>query len=396
MDEQTDRSPWEVFRIFLRLGLTSFGGPIAHLGYFRREFVLRRQWLDERAYAGLVALCQFLPGPASSQVGFALGLSRRGLSTGLAAWLGFTLPSAVLLFLFAATASSFTGATATAAIHGLKIVAVAVVAQALWGMARSLTPDIPRLAIAALAAVIVTFLAGSFGQILTIAIGALLGLLVCRGIATTEASPLRVTVSRRMAAASLVLFVLPLAIGPLLSGTSHTIAVFHAFYRSGALVFGGGHVVLPLLSDAVVRPGWLSPASFLAGYGAAQAMPGPLFTISAYMGAALNTPPNGAWGAILALVAIFLPGMLLLMGALPFWDGLRQRRDLQAAMRGVNAAVVGILAAALSSPLWISAITNWRDAALAAANFALLVFAKLPSWVIVLATVAVSVMLAAA
>jgi chromate transporter len=396
MDKHQDRSPWDVFRIFLRLGLTSFGGPIAHIGYFRREFVLRRQWLDERAYADLVALCQFLPGPASSQVGFALGLSRRGLSTGLAAWLGFTLPSALLLFLFAATASSFTGVIATAGIHGLKIVAVAVVAQALWGMTRSLTPDLPRLAIAALAAAIVTFLAGSFGQILAIAIGALLGLLACRGIATTEASPLRVTVSRGMATASLVLFVLLLAIGPLLSGTSHTIAVFHAFYRSGALVFGGGHVVLPLLSDAVVRPGWLTSSTFLAGYGAAQAVPGPLFTISAYMGAALNPPPNGAWGAILALVAIFLPGMLLLMGALPFWDGLRQRPDLQAAMRGINAAVVGILAAALYSPLWTSAITNWRDAALAAASFALLAFAKLPSWIIVIAAVAASTLLAAA
>jgi chromate transporter len=391
-----DRSPWDVFRIFLRLGLTSFGGPIAHIGYFRREFVLNRQWLDEHAYADLVGLCQFLPGPASSQVGFALGLSRRGLSTGLAAWLGFTLPSAVALFLFASLAASFTGLIATAAIHGLKIVAVAVVAQALWGMAQTLTPDLRRIAIAALAAVLVTVLAGSFGQILAITLGALAGLLLCRGIATTAAASLRVTTSRTLALASLILFALLLAAGPVFAGLSHTFAVFNAFYRSGALVFGGGHVVLPLLSDAVVRPGWLSPQSFLAGYGAAQAVPGPLFTISAFMGALLNTPPNGAWGAVLALIAIFLPGMLLVMAALPFWDGLRARPGLQSAMRGINAAVVGILAAALYSPLWTSAITDWRDAALAALGFALLVFAKLPSWAIVLLTTTAAVLMAAA
>jgi len=391
-----DRSPWRVFRIFLRLGLTSFGGPIAHLGYFRREFVTRRQWLDETAYADLVGLCQFLPGPASSQVGFALGLSRHGLTTGLAAWLGFTLPSALLLFIFAGMAASLTGPIAAAAIHGLKIVAVAVVAQALWGMAQNLTPDLRRIAIAALAALIVSLLAGSFGQVLAIAAGAVAGLIVCRGIGTPTASPLPVTVSHRFAAASLTLFFLLLAAGPLFAATNHTLAVFHAFYRSGALVFGGGHVVLPLLSDAVVRPGWLSPATFLAGYGAAQAVPGPLFTISAYMGALLNAPPNGAWGALLALVAIFLPGMLLLMGVLPFWNGLRNRPGLQAAMRGVNAAVVGILAAALYSPLWTSAIAGWRDAALAILGFALLVFARIPSWTIVLLTVAGSVLLAMA
>lgn len=390
-----DRSPWDVFCIFLRLGLTSFGGPIAHIGYFRREFVLNRKWLDERAYADLVGLCQFLPGPASSQVGFALGLSRHGLSTGLAAWLGFTLPSALLLFLFAGMAASFTGLYATAAIHGLKIVAVAVVAQALWGMAQSLTPDLRRIAIAALAALLVTLYAGAFGQILAILLGALAGLSFCRGIATTGASPLGVTISRPLAVASLILFTLLLAGGALLAGANHSIAEFNAFYRSGALVFGGGHVVLPLLSDAVVRPGWLSSQTFLAGYGAAQAVPGPLFTISAYMGALLNTPLRGTWGAILALIAIFLPGMLLVMGTLPFWDDLRSRPELQAAMRGINAAVVGILAAALYSPLWTSAIADWRDAALAAMGFALLVFAKLPSWAIVLVTAMAAVLIAA-
>jgi len=384
----------EVFRIFLRLGLTSFGGPIAHIGDFRREFVLRRQWLDERAYADLVGLCQFLPGPASSQVGFALGLSRRGLSTGLAAWLGFTLPSALLLFLFAGMAASLTGIFWVAAIHGLKIVAVAVVAQALWGMAQSLTPDLPRIAIAVLAAILVRVLTGAFGQIFTILAGAFAGLILCRGITTAGASALRVTVSRRLALACLTLFAFLLAAGPFLAGTSHSFAVFNAFYRSGALVFGGGHVVLPLLADAVVKPGWLSSQSFLAGYGAAQAVPGPLFTISAYMGTLLNTPPNGFWGAILALIAIFLPGMLLVMAALPFWDRLRSRPGLQAAMHGVNAAVVGILAAALYSPVWTSAITDWQGAILAAAGFILLVFAKLPSWAIVLTTVAASVLLA--
>ena len=390
-----NESPWHVFRIFLRLGLTSFGGPIAHLGYFRHEFVVNRRWLDEQAYADLVGLCQFLPGPASSQVGFALGLSRRGLSTGLAAWLGFTLPSALLLFLFAGMAASFTGLYAVAAIHGLKIVAVAVVAQALWGMAQTLTPDLPRTAIAALAAIIVIVLAGAFGQVLAISTGALTGLLISRGSTAPAASPLCVTISRPLAIASLALFALLLIAGPILSGPSHGIAMFNAFYRSGALVFGGGHVVLPLLSDAVVRPGWLSPDSFLAGYGAAQAVPGPLFTIAAYMGALLNAPPNGAWGAILALVAIFLPGMLLLMGALPFWDRLRTRPRLQAAMRGINAAVVGILAAALYSPLWTSAIADWRDVTIAVAGFALLVFAKLPSWMIVLSSVAAAILITA-
>ena len=394
MDEQQANTPWQVFRIFLRLGLTSFGGPVAHLGYFRREFVQRRQWLDEHGYADLVGLCQFLPGPASSQVGFALGLSRRGLSTGLAAWLGFTLPSALLMFLFAGLATSFTGPVATAAIHGLKIVAVAIVAQALWGMTRSLTPDLPRIAIATAAALLVFSVAGSFGQLLTIAGGGLAGLLVCRGVTPTGTAPLGVTISRHTAIACLLLFAVPLAIAPLLSNTSHTAAVFLAFYRSGALVFGGGHVVLPLLHDAVVTPGWLSPASFLTGYGAAQAVPGPLFTVAAYMGAALNTPPNGALGAILALVAIFLPGLLLVMGVLPFWEALRRRPGLQAAMRGINAAVVGILAAALYSPLWTSAIANWRDAALAATSFALLVFAELPSWVIVIGAVGASSLLA--
>ncbi|HWM60989.1 MAG TPA: chromate efflux transporter [Rhizomicrobium sp.] len=389
-------SGWEIFGIFLRLGLTSFGGPIAHLGYFRDEFVVRRQWVDEHAYAGLVGLCQFLPGPASSQVGFALGLSRRGLAGGLAAWLGFTLPSAVLLFAFATLSAAFTGAAADAAIHGLKIVAVAVVAQALWGMARSLTPDLQRIAIAAAAALTVSLLAGSFGQIAAIALGAAAGLILCRGIALPRRGSLSFTISRPVAMAALGAFFLILLAGPLLALLlrSHTLAVFNAFYRSGALVFGGGHVVLPLLSDALVRPGLISPASFLAGYGAAQAVPGPLFTVSAYLGTMLNGPPNGALGAAIALVAIFLPGMLIMTGTLPFWEGLRSRPGLQAAMRGINASVVGILATALYTPLWTSAIDGVRDMALAVAGFVLLTLAKLPPWLVVAGTVAASIALA--
>lgn len=386
-----------IFRIFLRLGLTSFGGPIAHLGYFREEFVVKRQWLDEHAYADLVGLCQFLPGPASSQVGFALGLSRCGLAGGLTAWLGFTLPSALLLFAFATLSAAFTGAAADAAIHGLKIVAVAVVAQALWGMARSLTPDLRRIIIAAAAALTVSFLAGSFGQIAAIALGATAGLILCRGIALPRRESLSFTISRPMAIAALSTFFFILLAGPLLALLlhSHTLTVFNAFYRSGALVFGGGHVVLPLLSDALVRPGLISPASFLTGYGAAQAVPGPLFTVSAYLGAMLNGPPNSAAGAAIALAAIFLPGILILTGTLPFWEDLRSRPDLQAAMRGINASVVGILAAALYTPLWTSAIGSGQDIALAVAGFVLLTLAKLPSWLIVAGTVAASIALAA-
>src|SRR5471032_908851 len=388
-------SGWEIFRIFLRLGLTSFGGPIAHLGYFHEEFVVRRKWLEEHAYADLVALCQFLPGPASSQVGFALGLSRRGLAGGLAAWLGFTLPSAVLLFAFATLFAGFAGGDA--AIHGLKIVAVAVVAQALWGMARSLTPDVRRIAIAVAAALIVSFLAGSFGQIAAIALGAVAGLILCRGIARPRRENLSFTISPHMAMAALSSFFIILLAGPLLPLLlhSHGVAVFNAFYRSGALVFGGGHVVLPLLSDALVRPGWISPTSFLTGYGVAKAVPGPLFTVSAYLGAMLNGTPNGALGAAIALVAIFLPGILILTGTLPFWDGVRSRSDLQAAMLGINASVVGILAAALYTPLWTSAIGDGQDMALAVAGFVFLALAKLPPWLVVAGSVAASIALAA-
>ncbi|HSM95267.1 MAG TPA: chromate efflux transporter [Rhizomicrobium sp.] len=381
----------EVLLIFLRLGLTSFGGPIAHIGYFREAFVTRRKWLGESEFADLVALCQFLPGPASSQVGFALGVSRAGLLGGLAAWTGFTLPSALLLFAFAQAASSLKGAVAQAAIHGLKIVAVAVVAQAVWGMARTLTPDARRAAIAIIAAAIVLFAAGSLVQIAAILIGAVGGYFFCRQAMTAAVGHLSFPVTRQFGVAMLVAYGVLLIALPLFAARSHGVAVFDAFYRSGALVFGGGHVVLPLLRDAVVSKGWVSPDAFLAGYGAAQAVPGPLFTFAAYLGSVLNAPPNDLAGAALALIAIFLPGILVLLGALPFWDEFRKRMDAQAVMRGVNAAVVGILAAALYNPLWTTAIASWIDAVLALAGFSALTFLKAPPWSAVAGTVAAAV-----
>lgn len=388
------KSAWEVLKVFSALGVTSFGGPVAHLGYFRDAFVVRRRWLDESSYADLVALGQFLPGPASSQVAFAIGLSRAGLWGGLAAWCGFTLPSALLLLAFATFATSLTGTLAAGAIHGLSLVAVAVVAQAVWGMARMLTPDARRAAIAAVGAAIVLFVGGSIGQIAAIAFGALAGFLLCRDLFTAASGRIGFSLSPRMGVMALALFFWLLLVLPLLASQSHALAVFEAFYRSGALVFGGGHVVLPLLHDAVVTPGWISPDAFLAGYGAAQAVPGPLFTVAAYLGASLTTAPNGVWGACLALVAIFLPGMLILAGALPFWDRFRTRADAQAVMRGVNAAVVGLLAAALYDPLWTAAILSWADLGLALAGFALLTLLQWRPLIVVAAMVAASMGLA--
>jgi chromate transporter len=381
-----ERHPLEVFLAFLKLGVSSFGGPIAHLGYFRAEFVVRRKWLDEHAYADLVALCQFLPGPASSQVAFALGLARGGYLGGLATWLAFTLPSAILLVLFAFGAAALDSPAGSGLLHGLKVVAVAVIAQAIWGMARTLAPDKPRAGIAIGATLIVVFASTSVGQIAAIAAGALAGLWLCRGTAVKPSEHLSFPVSRSAGAAALVLFfalliLLPVAVQA--SPGDHALALFEAFYRSGALVFGGGHVVLPLLQAAVVPPGWIDNDSFLAGYGAAQAVPGPLFTFAAYLGAAMQPGPNGWAGAALCLVAIFLPGLLLLFGVLPFWDALRRRADVQAAMRGTNAAVVGILLAALYSPVWTSAVLNPRDFALALVAFALLTVWQIAPWIVV-------------
>lgn len=378
-------SPGEVFRAFLKLGLTSFGGPIAHLGYFRDELVVRRRWIDEAGYADLVALCQFLPGPASSQVGFALGLLRAGPLGGLAAWCAFTLPSAILLVLFAFGAAAFDGPLGAGLIHGLKLVAVAVVAQAVWGMARALTPDKTRASIALAAVLIVVFLSGSAGQVAAIVIGGLAGLWLCRDAAAAPVGHLAFPVTRRAGLAALALFFVLLALLPALSAVSgaHGIAIFDSFYRAGALVFGGGHVVLPLLEAEVVRPGWIDAGGFLAGYGAAQAMPGPLFTFAAYLGAAMGPEPNGIAGAAICLGAVFLPGLLLVVAALPFWDAFRTRPAAQAAMRGANAAVVGILAAALYSPVWTNAVLNPRDFALALAGFLLLTMWKMPPWIVV-------------
>jgi len=377
----------EVFTAFLKLGLTSFGGPIAHLGYFRDELVIRRKWLDETAYADLVALCQFLPGPASSQVGFSLGILRsHGLWGGFAAWFAFTMPSALILFAFAMGASAFTGPVAEGFLHGLKLVAVAVVAQAIWGMSRALTPDRARAGIALAAVAIVVLFVGSFGQIAAIALGACAGLWLCRGEVTPVSGHLNFPVSRRAGVIALVLFVALLLIPPAIAAatSSQGLALFDAFYRSGAFVFGGGHVVLPLLQAQVVAPGWVTNEAFLAGYGLAQAVPGPLFTFAAYLGAAMGPAPNGVSGAAIALVALLLPGMLLVYGTLPFWDNMRTRPAAQAAMRGSNAAVVGILGAALYNPVWTSAVLTPRDFALALAGFLLLIVWKVPPWIVVL------------
>lgn len=374
----------EVFWAFLALGLTSFGGPVAHLGYFRTAFVERRQWLSEQAYADLVALCQFLPGPASSQVGFALGLMRAGPWGAAMAWLAFTLPSAIVLVLFALGASVLDGPVASGIIHGLKVVAVAIVAHAVWGMARNLCPDKTRAGIALAAVLAVVLVSGPLGQVAAIVLGGVAGLALCRESATAAASDsLHFPVSRRVGMIALGLFGGLLIMLPLLAGTAVWLEIADAFYRSGALVFGGGHVVLPLLEAEVVQSGWVTPDEFLAGYGAAQAVPGPLFTFAAYLGALLPGM-NGMVGALLALLAIFIPGFLLLVGVLPFWNDFRQWRSAQALMRGANAAVVGILGAALYQPVWTSAIIGAEDFALALTGFLLLTVWKLPAWMVVL------------
>jgi chromate transporter len=388
-------SAGEIFLVFLRLGLTSFGGPIAHLGYFRAEFVERRRWLSERAYVDLVALAQFLPGPASSQTGFAIGLMRGGRLGGLAAWAGFTLPSAALMLLFAYGAASLAESwQGVGLLHGLKLVAVAIVAQAVLGMARAFCPDRARASIAMAALALLLAAPGSLSQIGAIALGGVGGLAFCRGGGEPNADDLAAPVGRRSGLVCLAAFLALLALSfvPVRGGM---LALFDGFYRSGALVFGGGHVVLPLLRDAVVAPGWVSDSAFLAGYGAAQALPGPLFAFAAYLGALAGAPPAGLAGALVALVAIFLPGMLALMAALPFWRALRALGTAQAAVRGVNAAVVGLLGAALYNPVWTSAVRAPVDAAVAAAAFALLAVWRAPPLVVALAAAAAGVGLAA-
>ena len=371
----------EVFKVFLKLGLTSFGGPIAHLGYFRHEIVERRKWMDEHAYADLVALCQFLPGPASSQTGIAIGLARAGYMGAIAAWIGFTLPSALVLVLFAYGMTTWGGGQDAGWLHGLKIAAVAVVMQAVWGMGQKLTPDRLRLTFAIVAATLVLFVPTALGQIGAIVLGGLFGIKLLKNQTHPPHIEFDYRVSRLVAVACLTFFVALLIALPMLAGfyASDTVKVFDSFYRAGALVFGGGHVVLPLLQTGVVSPGWMTNDAFLAGYGAAQAVPGPLFTFAAYLGAVMN----GWTGALLCLIAIFLPSFLLIIGILPFWESLRKYPVIQTAMRGVNAAVVGILLAALYHPVWTMGILSVKDFALAGVAFVLLEAWKTPPWLVV-------------
>jgi chromate transporter len=378
---------WTVFRVFLRLGLTSFGGPIAHLGYFRDEFVTRRGWLGERSYADLVALCQFLPGPASSQVGMAIGLSRAGFAGALAAWAGFTLPSAIALVLFASGLSNW-GILPAGVLHGLKVVAVAVVAQAVWGMARALCTDSARASIAAVAACIALLWPTAWVQVGVIAAAAGVGGRFFTPSDDASHDRLPITVGPRLASGLLILFLVLLIGLPVLLPfvPSQPLAMVDAFYRAGSLVFGGGHVVLPLLQAEVVPGGWVSNETFMAGYGAAQAVPGPLFTFAAFLGASMNGAPSGWLGGLLCLIAIFVPSFLLVAGALPFWEKLRHHLRTRAALAGINAAVVGLLLAALYHPVWTSAIMRAEDFALAVLAFVALLFWQLPPWLVVAAT----------
>lgn len=373
----------EILFVSTRLGLTSFGGPIAHLGYFHEEYIRRRKWMDEKSYADLVALCQFLPGPASSQVGIGIGVMRAGIIGGIISFIGFTLPSVVALIIFALLIHSF-GFADAGWIHGLKIVAVVVVAHAILGMANNLTPDLRRRTIA-LGAIVLTLLwQTAFTQVAIIVIAGCIGYFLYKN-QTLEASTSNglFPISRRLGVACLALFFGLLIILPIIREATalNWIAMFDSFYRAGSLVFGGGHVVLPLLEREFVPTGWLSEEEFLAGYGAAQAVPGPLFTFAAYIGAVIS----GWQGGVLATIAIFLPAFLLILGTLPFWDTLRQNAKIKGALMGVNAAVVGILIAALYHPIWTTSVLSSADFAFAAILFSMLVFWKLPPWIVVLA-----------
>jgi chromate transporter len=379
-------SAWRVFLLFLRLGLTSFGGPVAHLGYFRHEFVTQRQWVTERSYADLVALCQFLPGPASSQVGIALGLSRSGYAGALAAWAGFTLPSAAALILFAQGLADHRDALPLGLLHGLMVAAVAVVAQAVWGMARNLCPDAPRITLMAAATCSALLVPSAWGQVGVIAVAAVIGLLILKPLRVTKQDPFPLLVQRRAGLLWLTLF-LALLIGlPLLTTVlpSPALSMVDAFFRAGSLVFGGGHVVLPLLQAEVVPTGWVDPESFLAGYGAAQAVPGPLFTFAAFLGASMNHAPSGLPGGLICLLAIFAPSFLLVVGVLPFWAGLRDNARAQAALSSIQAAVVGLLLATLYQPVWTSAIHAPQDFGLALVALVALMVWRLPPWLVVI------------
>lgn len=380
-------SAWTIFIVFLRLGLTSFGGPIAHLGYFRSEFVSRRAWVDERSYADLVALCQFLPGPASSQVGMGIGFARGGIGGALAAWAGFTLPSTLMMILIALGIQHW-GRMPEGVVHGLKVVAVAVVAQAAWGMMRNLCPGRLHKLIMIGAAAFLVALPSAWNQIIVIVAGALLGRWAFARHPTSGPAQSMARIDGGVALGLLIVFALLLIGLPVMASAlgSATLAMLDVFYRVGALVFGGGHVMLPLLQSEVVPPGWVSNDTFLAGYGAAQAMPGPLFTFAAFLGASASGPVSGWAGGLLALVAIFLPSFLLILGALPFWDRLRGNAAARAALAGVNAAVVGLLLAALYDPVWKSAILAPADFALAAAALLALTRFRAPPWLVVALT----------
>jgi chromate transporter len=388
LHDRSQVSLLEILWVTTRLGLTSFGGPIAHLGYFHEEYVKRRKWIDEQSYAELVALCQSLPGPTSSMVGAAIGFVRGGLPGGLLAWLGFTLPSALALVAFAYSVGAFGVESGAGWLHGLKVVAVAVVAQAVWGMARMLCPDRERATLAILTAIVALAWPTAAGQVLPIVVAGLIGWRLFPPANTHPGLHIRVPISHWIGMAAWVLFFGLLVALPLVRqvAASQTVAVFDGFFRSGALVFGGGHVVLPLLQAEVVAPGWVTNEQFVAGYGAAQAVPGPLFTFAAYLGFVMQPEPNGLAGAALALIAIFLPGILMTLGALPFWDLLRSRGSFQSALRGVNAAVVGLLLAAFYHPVWTSAIYKPTDFGLAILAFGLLAFWKLPPWLVVVLT----------
>ena len=383
-----NHSPLHVFLIFLRLGLTSFGGPVAHLGYFREEFVARRRWLSDGSYADLMALCQFLPGPASSQVGMAIGLSRSGYSGAFAAWLGFTLPSAILLVLVALGITQYGDTMPVGLLQGLKIVAVAVVAQAVWGMAKMLCTDVPRITLMVAATCFVLMLPSAWGQVGAIMAGGIIGTFLFKPKPDQAHDPLPIAVGQKAGLFWLGLFFALLIGLPLLASIvpNQSIALLDAFYRAGSLVFGGGHVVLPLLQAEVVPTGWVSNDAFLAGYGAAQAVPGPLFTFAGFLGASMSTAPSAWLGGVICLLAIFAPSFLLVAGALPFWESLRKNQKMQAALAGINAVVVGLLLAALYDPIWTSAIRAPQDFALALIALAALMFWKLPPWLVVVAS----------
>jgi chromate transporter len=391
-DQATDIGPGslsEVVTIFFKLGLSSFGGPIAHLDYYHREFVRQRGWLDEGHYRQLLALCQFLPGPASTQMCYSIGALRAGTLGGLGAFLAFSVPSGLLLYLFALYSESLNSPWGLTVVHGLKLVTVVVVAQGVWSMARSLTPDMPRIAMAALATGLALRYNNSWMQLAIIGLGAMLGMVICRKIEAHKGEAFPLKYGRRTGAAVLAVFALLLVLA--LFWTPHLPLmgqVAGSFYRSGALVFGGGHVVLPLLRQTVVDPGWVNDNTFLAGYGAAQAVPGPLFAVAAFLGARVHQGQGGAWGAIIGFCAIFLPGILLISGTLPFWRTLGQRHSAARMLAGVNAVVVGILAAALYNPLWITAVHDVTDVATVIVGFGLLTFARLPSLMIVVWCVA--------